>query len=147
MTPLLLLAGAFQGRIDGRERLRRMRDGQGAECEALGRVAGDNVGSVFPDRLRPSQSSCRRRLGARVLEEEQVVGLFQLNGERDASCGVIRPGSALPRLGAHPGHDSALSVLLDHAQVSTATMYAWLTTSKRRQDLARLLEGPEKENA
>ena len=32
---------------------------------------------------------------------------------------------------------------LGHASIVTTTMYAHLTTSKRRQDLARLLEGPE----
>ena len=31
---------------------------------------------------------------------------------------------------------------LGHANIATTTMYAHLSTSKRRQDLARLLEGP-----
>jgi hypothetical protein len=56
------LAGPLQDRIDGRERLRRMRNGQGAECEAVCRVAGDEVGSVLADRLRRGQPPCRRGL-------------------------------------------------------------------------------------
>lgn len=120
----LRLASPLQRRIDGRERLRRMRDGQGAECQAVRRVAGEHVGAVFPDRLRRGQPSCRRGLPARVLQEHQVVGFLQLDREGEAPCGRLWLGSALPRLGRHPAHDSALFVLRGHTPKDIHTMYA-----------------------
>ena len=49
------------------------------------------------------------------------------------------------RLREHGADLQPIQEALGHADISTTTMYAHLTTTKRRQDLARLLEGAGKE--
>jgi site-specific recombinase XerD len=46
------------------------------------------------------------------------------------------------RLREHGADLQPIQEALGHADIGTTTIYAHLTTSKRRQDLARLLEGP-----
>jgi len=105
-----------------------------------GRAPAAARASRWTRQARPGQALLGRTIFLRVREVvSPIIG-------RPVAPHTLRHSFAT-RLREHGADLQLIQEALGHAQITTTTMYAHLTTSKRRQDLARLLDGPGEGNA